>query len=109
VVRVAVERYTKQEWLTTLLNTHKDIVLNRIRDRVFANVAITVAVLFARARCNFSLVLAPTMHTLLGGFLGLLLVFRTNAAYARFWEARCIWGKVNDCCRNIAVSISAYV
>ena len=31
----------------------------------------------------------PLPHTLLSSALGLLLVFRTNAAYDRFWEARC--------------------
>ena len=30
-------------------------------------------------------------HTLLGSALGLLLVFRTNAAYDRYWEARKQW------------------
>ena len=32
--------------------------------------------------------LPPLPHQLLGSALGLLLVFRTNAAYDRFWEAR---------------------
>ena len=39
-----------------------------------------------------------TVHTLLGGFLGLLLVFRTNSAYSRFWEGRMIWGGVKSDC-----------
>ena len=30
-------------------------------------------------------------RTRLGGALSLLLVFRTNSAYQRFWEARRIW------------------
>jgi predicted membrane chloride channel (bestrophin family) len=30
-------------------------------------------------------------HTLLGVALGLLLVYRTNAAYDRFWEGRKAW------------------
>ena len=33
-------------------------------------------------------------HALLGSVLGLLLVFRTNTAYNRFWEGRKIWEKV---------------
>ena len=34
--------------------------------------------------------------------LSLLLVFRTNTAYGRFWEARKQWGVVTSECRNLA-------
>jgi Bestrophin, RFP-TM, chloride channel len=38
--------------------------------------------------------LSPTPHTFLATALGLVLVFRTNAAYDRYWEGRKIWGGV---------------
>lgn len=34
--------------------------------------------------------------------LGLLLVFRTNTAYDRFWEGRKCWGSLVNCVRNLA-------
>lgn len=34
--------------------------------------------------------------------LGLLLVFRTNTAYERFWEGRKIWGTIVNTTRNLA-------
>jgi len=34
--------------------------------------------------------------------LGLLLVFRTNTAYERFWEGRKFWGTLVNCVRNLA-------
>ena len=34
--------------------------------------------------------------------LGLLLVFRTNTAYERFWEGRKLWGTLNNNIRNLA-------
>ncbi|MDY6940263.1 MAG: bestrophin family ion channel [Cyanobacteriota bacterium] len=37
--------------------------------------------------------------------LGLLLVFRTNTAYDRFWEGRKIWGKILCSSHNIAQQI----
>lgn len=38
-----------------------------------------------------------TIVTLVGTVIGLLLAFRTNSAYGRWWEARIIWGSiVND-------------
>jgi len=37
--------------------------------------------------------------------LGLLLVFRTNTAYDRFWEGRKFWGKLINSVRNLARQI----
>ncbi len=37
--------------------------------------------------------------------LGLLLVFRTNTAYERFWEGRRFWGTLNNNVRNLARQI----
>jgi putative membrane protein len=37
--------------------------------------------------------------------LGLLLVFRTNTAYERFWEGRKLWGSIVNTVRNIARQI----
>ena len=37
--------------------------------------------------------------------LGLLLVFRTNTAYDRFWEGRKAWGAINNNVRNLARSL----
>lgn len=37
--------------------------------------------------------------------LGLLLVFRTNTAYDRFWEGRKLWGNIVNASRNLARQI----
>lgn len=37
--------------------------------------------------------------------LGLLLVFRTNTAYDRFWEGRKLWGQMVNTARNLARQI----
>ncbi|KAL0482091.1 hypothetical protein AKO1_013229 [Acrasis kona] len=42
-----------------------------------------------------------TMHTLVGAALGLLLVYRTNASYDRFWEGRKLWGAVAGSSKSI--------
>ncbi|RYZ37689.1 MAG: hypothetical protein EOO71_26990 [Myxococcaceae bacterium] len=44
----------------------------------------------------------PTVHTLAGISLSLLLVFRTNASYDRFWEGRKLWGGIVNETRNLA-------
>ena len=37
--------------------------------------------------------------------LGLLLVFRTNTAYERYWEGRRLWGDMTNAIRNLARQI----
>lgn len=43
-----------------------------------------------------------------GLIMGLILVFRVNAGYDRWWEARKVWGNVVNQCRNLAVIIVNY-
>jgi putative membrane protein len=50
-----------------------------------------------------------TVFSLLGIVLGLLLVFRTNTAYDRWWEGRRIWGGMVDASRNMAIKLDAYI
>jgi putative membrane protein len=47
------------------------------------------------------------VHGLIATPLGLLLVFRTNASYDRFWEARKLWGSIVNESRNLARSAAA--
>ena len=41
--------------------------------------------------------------------MGVLLVFRTNSAYDRWWEARKIWGQLVNDMRNLAIKCSEFV
>ncbi len=50
-----------------------------------------------------------TMHTLLGFIISILLVFRTNSAYDRWWEARKHWGALVNVSRNLAIKLQAFL
>jgi len=47
------------------------------------------------------------LHSLLGFVISLLLVFRTNTAYERWWEGRKLWGALVNASRNLAMKINA--
>ena len=47
----------------------------------------------------------PLMHGLLGFAISMLLVFRTNTAYDRWWEGRKIWGNLVNTSRNLAMKL----
>ncbi|HEX8562027.1 MAG TPA: bestrophin family ion channel [Flavobacterium sp.] len=46
------------------------------------------------------------MHGMLGFVISLLLVFRTNTAYDRWWEGRKLWGALVNNSRNLAIKLS---
>jgi putative membrane protein len=48
-----------------------------------------------------------TMHSLLGFAISMLLVFRTNTAYDRWWEGRKLWGGLVNNSRNLAVKLNS--
>ncbi len=47
------------------------------------------------------------VYSLVGFVLSLLLVFRTNTAYDRWWEGRKKWGELVNNTRNLAIKISS--
>lgn len=51
----------------------------------------------------------PTLHGLLGFAISILLVFRTNTAYDRWWEGRKLWGSLVNNSRNLALKINAFL
>jgi len=52
---------------------------------------------------------SAVVHTMVGTALGLLLVFRTNQSYDRWWEGRKLWGAMVNTCRNLARSSSVHL
>ncbi|MGL2964888.1 bestrophin family protein [Flavobacterium sp. RSB2_4_14] len=49
------------------------------------------------------------MHGLLGFVISLLLAYRTNTAYDRWWEGRKLWGGLVNSSRNLAIKLSAII
>jgi len=50
-----------------------------------------------------------TLYSLIGFVISLLLVFRTNTAYDRWWEGRKKWGALVNDTRNLAIKIETSV
>jgi len=46
------------------------------------------------------------MHSMLGFVISLLLAYRTNTAYDRWWEGRRLWGGLVNSSRNLAIKLS---
>jgi putative membrane protein len=46
---------------------------------------------------------------IVGGALGIFVSFRTNQAYARWWEARQLWGRMINSSRTLAAQVLTYM
>ncbi|MHC5544973.1 bestrophin family protein, partial [Singulisphaera rosea] len=99
--------YKKRDWSAHLFDL-RGTMTHEIVGRVSACVVWCVAVVIFHhliRPVDFS----PIAHTLVGVALGLLLVFRTNASYDRFWEGRRLWGSLINETRNLARATLAFV
>jgi putative membrane protein len=58
---------------------------------------------------RFTYNIPPSISAVLGTAVSLLLGFRTNAAYERWWEARKIWGAIVNDSRTLVRQIMGFV
>jgi putative membrane protein len=63
---------------------------------------------FAKSYFGINLAIPVGPFEAAGAVLGLLLVFRVNAGYNRWWEARVLWGGIVNQSRNLAIAGLAY-
>jgi putative membrane protein len=92
--------YDAHDWRTHLFDI-KGSLIREIIGRVSTCVAWAAIVVFIHTYVH-PLDVPGTVHGYIGIALSLLLVFRTNASYDRFWEGRRQWGSIINESRNLA-------
>ena len=109
--RTTQQRYDPNNWTSHLCDVEGSMV-REILSRVLASVVWAAIVTFAYKLwpAIFQKLSIPiTAHSLTGTALGLVLVFRTNSSYDRFWEGRKQWGGIVNECRNLARQLSVWL
>lgn len=101
--------YKNKSWIAAIWHFHTGPTAKALVRRV-AVVGVYVAVVTV-AELNYSdLRIKDTPSSFLqamGILLSLLLIFRTNSAYDRFYEGRTAWGTLINNCRNMAIFFNA--
>jgi len=103
--------YDPRKWTSHLLNIEGSMVreiLGRVSLCVIWSAVILILYDFA-PHFFHRIAIAETAHSLIGASLGLLLVFRTNSSYDRFWEGRKQWGGIVNETRNLARQAEAWL
>mmetsp|Transcript_9429 Transcript_9429/g.21269 ORF Transcript_9429/g.21269 Transcript_9429/m.21269 type:complete len:412 (-) Transcript_9429:229-1464(-) len=97
-------RYRSDDWIRNLLSIPRSYLLRRIKSHLLFDQLVCICTLLARKKLGWKWLSIPLLgHQLLGGFLGLLIVFRTNSGYSRFVDARGYWAHVSSTCRCLAL------
>ncbi len=93
-------------WLRTLVTPRGSLSRGvSVRTIVFGFIAAGV---WAMHRQGLDIHLPLGLHEIAGFIIALILAFRTNTAYARFWEGRTLWGGIVNASRNLTRSAAVH-
>lgn len=107
-----MEIYNPKEWIKPVLYWHRSDTMRKLGPYLLLAALLSWGFAFFELEylklSERSWVKNITVvHSLLGFALSLLLVFRTNTAYDRWWEARKQWGTLVNVSRNLAIKVNA--
>lgn len=104
--------YNPKDWLSTTIYLHTSVIFRRLLPFLIISALFSWGIAYWELEYlklsdkswikNITIV-----HSLLGFVLSLLLVFRTNTAYDRWWEARKQWGSLTNTSRTLAYKMNA--
>ena len=104
-------QYNPKDWITFIFRFHESDTFRQLMPMMFVIGLYTYGVCFLEIEHwklsekshvkNISI-----MHGMLGFVISLLLAYRTNTAYDRWWEGRKLWGSLVNSSRNLALKLS---
>lgn len=103
--------YNPKDWFTFIFKFHKADTFRAlipliISIGIYCGVIAYLEIEFFKLAETSHVKNITIMHSMLGFVISLLLVFRTNTAYDRWWEGRKQWGALVNNSRNFAVKLS---
>ncbi|AUX17576.1 bestrophin family protein [Flavobacterium columnare] len=104
--------YNTKDWFTFIFRFHKADTIRQLLPLIlsiglYTGVIAYLELEYFKLSKEHNLKNIPIMHSMLGFVISLLLVFRTNTAYDRWWEGRKQWGALVNNSRNLAIKLSA--
>ena len=105
-------RYNPKDWFTFIFRLHKSDTVRQLTPMMLSISLYVAIVAFLEIHVfklgeDSLLKNITVMHGMLGFVISLLLVFRTNTAYDRWWEGRRLLGSLVNNSRNLAMKFNA--
>jgi putative membrane protein len=104
--------YEPKDWFTFIFKVHKSETFKKLIPMIIFIGCYTAIIVWAEYEWwhwekDPFIKNLTTVQTLLGFVLSLLLVFRTNTAYDRWWEGRKLWGTLVNNSRTLSLKLNA--
>jgi len=104
--------YNTKDWFTFIFRFHKADTFRKLLPLIvaismYAGTIVWLELEYWKLSESSYVKNIPIMHGLLGFAISMLLVFRTNTAYDRWWEGRKLWGSLVNNSRNLAMKLQA--
>lgn len=99
--------YNPKGWFSLIFKFHKSDTFRQLFWVMVSIAAYTFLVTYAELNYWHDRAFTNEVHALLGFVISLLLVFRTNSAYDKWWEGRKQWGALVNNTRNLGMKINA--
>src|SRR5688572_23123105 len=104
--------YNPKDWARFLFNFHREDTIRKlfllmVFIAVYSYGVAWLETEYWNLSANTALKNVSILHTLLGFAISMLLVFRTNTAYDRWWEGRRQWGNLVNNSRNLSIKLNA--
>jgi ion channel-forming bestrophin family protein len=105
-------RYNPKDWFTFIFRLHKADTFRQLTPMMLSIGFYVAVVAFLEIEVfklgkDSHFINITIMHGMLGFVISLLLVFRTNTAYDRWWEGRRLLGSLTNNSRNLAMKLNA--
>ncbi len=104
--------YNSKAWLASIFVFKRADTLRQLTPKILVVCAYTAIVVYIEMHWLDLPDDSPLKHfnilqTLLSFVISMLMVFRTNTAYDRWWEGRKLWGALVNNSRNLAIKMNA--
>lgn len=102
--------YNPKSWLKLIFAIQKSDTITMLWKELLSMGLFTLLIAYVEIHYfpnAFFLKELVTVYSLIGFVISLLLVFRTNTAYDRWWEGRKKWGELVNDTRNLGVKLAA--
>lgn len=105
-------QYNPKDWLTFIFKFHKSDTFRQLFPMmifigIYSGIIGYLEIEYWKLSEDSHVKNITIMHGMLGFVISLLLAYRTNTAYDRWWEGRKLWGSLVNNSRNLAIKLSA--
>jgi putative membrane protein len=102
--------YNPKSWFSLIFKIHKYGTVRKLLPTMLVLAVLTFGYCYLEIEVwNNKYKHTMAFHSLVGFVISLLLVFRTNTAYDRWWEGRKQWGAMVNNTRNLAIKLSVKI